>query len=224
MNARNALVRIRCLGVALVACATALPLGLTLASLLGRPAEPTDPGGQLVRICAGLLLMCLVWAWAAVLASVVDAWQGASARELAGVPPWLRRLVLLGCGVALAGGITAPGHAVGEASSGGVAGAAMLAGLPMPDRATDWAAPATAPEPASSAVEAPVRPPGPHTIAPGETLWGIAAASLDPDAPPEAVEARWREIHRVNRAVIGDDPDLIHPGDRLVLPEEGAAR
>jgi len=33
-----------------------------------------------------------------------------------------------------------------------------------------------------------------------------------------AVEARWRAIYRLNRDVIGRDPDLIRPGQRLVLP------
>ena len=54
--------------------------------------------------------------------------------------------------------------------------------------------------------------PGPAVVVVrrGDTLWGFAG--------PE-----WPRWYAANRAVIGDDPDLILPGQRLVVPG-GAAR
>ena len=52
----------------------------------------------------------------------------------------------------------------------------------------------------------------------GDCLWHLAAADLPRDAGPAEIAARWQAIYRLNRAVIGADPDLIHPGQRLVLP------
>jgi nucleoid-associated protein YgaU len=52
----------------------------------------------------------------------------------------------------------------------------------------------------------------------GDTLWAIAAATLDDDATDAEimrVVVRW---HEANRDVIGDDPDLILPGQVLRAP------
>ena len=61
-----------------------------------------------------------------------------------------------------------------------------------------------------------------RTVRPGDSLWSIAEdLTGSSDAP--TVAARVDELHRTNRAVIGDDPDLIHPGQRLRVrpaPEE----
>ena len=60
---------------------------------------------------------------------------------------------------------------------------------------------------------------------PGECLWTIARSHLpgaqrsDDAAVADAVAA-W---HRVNREVVGADPDLIRPGQRLVPPAGGSA-
>lgn len=45
----------------------------------------------------------------------------------------------------------------------------------------------------------------------GDTVSGIAHAH----------GFRWQEFYRVNRAVIGADPDLIFPGTRLTVPQVG---
>lgn len=52
----------------------------------------------------------------------------------------------------------------------------------------------------------------------GDTLWGIAARSLPADATDADVAAAVRQWHTANAAVIGDDPDLIRPGQVLVAP------
>ena len=62
---------------------------------------------------------------------------------------------------------------------------------------------------------------GAYTVRPGDTLWGIAAAHLAPAARSAAgVDRYWRRVYRANRAALGPDPDLIHPGTRLVVPAE----
>lgn len=48
-----------------------------------------------------------------------------------------------------------------------------------------------------------------YTIQPGDTLWGIATS--------HDLEGGWPALYERNRDVIGDDPDLIFPNDRLRL-------
>lgn len=56
-----------------------------------------------------------------------------------------------------------------------------------------------------------------HVVRPGESLWAIAASTTDADADT-SVPDRVRALHEHNRSVIGDDPDLIHPGQELTWP------
>ena len=51
-----------------------------------------------------------------------------------------------------------------------------------------------------------------YTIKGGDTLSDIAQEQLG-DA------GRWKEIYELNKDAIGDDPDVIHPGKKLKLPE-----
>lgn len=61
-----------------------------------------------------------------------------------------------------------------------------------------------------------------HEVVRGESLWRIAAATLDvptDDRASNAAVARfWPKIYERNRPVIGDDPNLIFPGQRLEIP------
>ncbi|MEV0005468.1 transglycosylase family protein [Micromonospora sp. NPDC050980] len=50
---------------------------------------------------------------------------------------------------------------------------------------------------------------GSHLVRPGDTLSGIAAA--------KHVAGGWRVLYARNRAVVGEDPGLIFPGQRLRL-------
>lgn len=54
----------------------------------------------------------------------------------------------------------------------------------------------------------------------GDTLWAIARARLGPNAGVAATAREVDRWHDANRDVIGDDPDLIHPGQRLVPPSK----
>ena len=55
-----------------------------------------------------------------------------------------------------------------------------------------------------------------HVVQPGETLWQIA---LNLSGNPH----RWPELYRANRDQI-KDPSLLYPGQRLAIPDFGAAR
>jgi nucleoid-associated protein YgaU len=52
----------------------------------------------------------------------------------------------------------------------------------------------------------------------GDTLWDIAARHLGPHAPAAEVAAEWPRWHAANVTVIGPDPDLLLPGQRLLPP------
>jgi nucleoid-associated protein YgaU len=52
----------------------------------------------------------------------------------------------------------------------------------------------------------------------GDTLWDIAARHLGQDASPAEIAAEWPRWHAANSAVIGPDPDLLLPGQRLLPP------
>ncbi len=60
-----------------------------------------------------------------------------------------------------------------------------------------------------------------YAVVPGDCLWSIAARALGPGASNAAIDAGWRQIYSANRAVVGDDPGLIHPGLSLTLPPLG---
>lgn len=53
----------------------------------------------------------------------------------------------------------------------------------------------------------------------GDTLWHIAARHLGPGATVAEIAHEWPKWHAANRAVIGANPDLIQPGQRLAPPE-----
>ena len=55
-------------------------------------------------------------------------------------------------------------------------------------------------------------------VRPGDTLWAIAARSLDPAASDAEIARACATWYAANRKVIGNDPDLIHPSQRLTPP------
>lgn len=70
---------------------------------------------------------------------------------------------------------------------------------------------------ATAAVGAPERT-GTVVVRPGDSLWSIAEASLGPGASEELIAETWPRWHAANHALIGADPDLIHPGQELTVP------
>ena len=58
----------------------------------------------------------------------------------------------------------------------------------------------------------------------GDTLWDISARHLGPQATAQDVAESWPRWYAANRDVIGEDPHLIRPGQRLVAPTAGGTR
>ncbi|MFF2183658.1 transglycosylase family protein [Streptomyces sp. NPDC058155] len=77
-------------------------------------------------------------------------------------------------------------------------------------KASDTAksAPRSDPKKAASPTSVPTEREG-YTVAGGDSLSGIAAA--------EELRGGWQRLYEENRKVIGSDPDLIFPGQKLVL-------
>ena len=169
----------------------------------------------LVQVCEVAIAGCAAWLWLATAVVALDAARGRKPRR-GGVPLVIRRVVLAACGAALVGGLGAPAHAHDND------GTSPLQGLPLPDRATTTThvsqvfARAAAHHPRAATPSQ--RQPAVVVVEPGDTLWAIARAALPPHARDAAVARRVREIHRANRSVIGTDPDLIRPDQRLRMP------
>lgn len=130
-------------------------------------------------------------------------------------PGAVRRLVLAACGVAVLQVVGAT-HAVAAPS---------LDGLPMPDRSTgasrspdgSGAAPSDAAPPVGRrSPEAPAR----LVVRAGDSLWALSRATSGRRADEAEVAAHVERLYRHNRERIGDDPDLIHSGQVLDLPDD----
>ena len=93
------------------------------------------------------------------------------------------------------------------ATAGGVASAAAPKPHPSAQPSLDWAPSDNRPRTGRDVL-----------VRPGDCLWAITAREL-PDPSAARVSARWPSWWRTNRRVIGSDPNLIHPGQRLRRPE-----
>ena len=156
-------------------------------------------------------------------------------------PALVRRAAagVLGAGLAggaLAGGAAATGLPAAAqspaAASRPVATARPRPELPALDRPADLLPGWTPDRPAAPPAAA--RPPRVHLVATtphpqravsdevvvrrGDTLWDIAARHLGPAASAAEVAVEWPRWHRANRDVIGPEPGLILPGQRLRPP------
>ncbi|MCD1145737.1 hypothetical protein LQU92_10900 [Kocuria sp. LUK] len=56
------------------------------------------------------------------------------------------------------------------------------------------------------------------TVRRGDSLWSLAAAALGPGATDAEIARAWPRWHALNRAVLGDDPDRLLPGQQLEVP------
>ena len=170
---------------------------------LRHPAEP-EYDALLLALAAWVLIGCAAWAVLIGIAAVVETTSAGRlpATAWVGCPRSLRRLLLAGLGVALVG--------AGPLQSSATASAE--APLPVPTRPV-------------GTVEAGTRPAdnraGPQAglvVRPGDSLWRIAEQRLHSSASADEVAALVHRLHHRNRGVIGPDPDLIRPGQRLAVP------
>ena len=86
----------------------------------------------------------------------------------------------------------------------GTPATAPRAPVSAPAAQTTTPAPRMAPRPAAAR-------PRPYVVQPGDTLWSVSAWYY-------GTGGDWHRIYAANRAVIGSNPDLIRPGQRLTLP------
>lgn len=216
-----------CLATGSLGTLTALGLHETLA--LRAEAVPTFDEVVVALAGAAAVLVC-PWLWLLTSWGVLDALRGRPTTVAAG---WWRRATMAACGCAATVVVALPAHAHAQAPASGApeptaphpsASTHVLDGLPYPERPA-LPAPARPGAARTSTTSAPQPAPTPgtaqtHLVRPGDTLWAIAAGRLHgtgaAPSPEEVAEAVTR-LHHANREVVGDDPDLILPGQRLAL-------
>jgi nucleoid-associated protein YgaU len=163
-------------------------------------------GDLLVTGATWALALGVVWAvlvcGAAVLEVVSSGRFALTARV--GCPAPARRALVAGLGVVLASGgavgagpVSATPAPLGQGSRGQL-------GLPVPARPTGAAA---------------VVPRQRVEVRPGDSLWRLSEQRSRPTVSDHDIARLVARTYRANRTVIGSDPDLIQPGQRLRLPE-----
>lgn len=121
-------------------------------------------------------------------------------------------------------GVPGPGFAPSHPAHGAVS---RTTPAPAPGWVPDRPARVTSPEP-GSLLGGTLRPAGSTidtvTVRRGDTLWSIAARHLGSGASDSEVAAEWPLWFAANRGVIGDDPDVVLPGQLLRAPTAEVAR
>lgn len=197
--------------VTVTLAAGAFPAGGALAAAR---TSSHDFAVLLGALAAGVALASGAWLWWCTTWMVLGVLRGRPLRPR-GCPEVWRRLVLAGCGVGLVGALAAPVHAA-EQSREEVAttlDVRRVAALPLPDRAAGHAGRrSSTPVPTTDVI----------VVRAGDTLWGLAESRLPAGASDAAIASYAARWHLRNLAVIGEDPDLIRPGQRLVVPPASA--
>ncbi|MFF8981800.1 transglycosylase SLT domain-containing protein [Streptomyces globisporus] len=113
---------------------------------------------------------------------------------------------------------TSLGRGLAAVTAGGavlalpVIGATSAFAAPAPAAAPQAVAPAAVVAQANSAAKA---APAKHSVVAGETLSKIAREY--------SVSGGWKKLYEGNRKIVGSNPDLIHPGIKLVIGAKSAA-
>jgi hypothetical protein len=99
--------------------------------------------------------------------------------------------------------------------------------IPSPSWPVDPPRPATVSAPNWPSVPAQSEPPQRRRtpadeirVRTGDSLWLIAAHRLGPHASPAHIAHEWPRWYAANRAEIGPDAELIHPGQVLHAPDD----
>lgn len=224
---RVALVLVVAAGLAAAAVALALAANASLAGV--RAAGPAPLDDVVVGIAAAVGALMAAWLAVGTVVSVVDLLRPTRRGRVPAprlLTPGLHHLVALGLGVALLG------VAVPSATTASVpltAGSSTGPGVEAPDPGWAPSPPAPAVRTAAPADPLVVAPPRPGTAAEhavtvrrGDTLWDIAARHLPQGATDAEIAAAWPRWYEANSSTIGDDPDLILPGQRLVAPGDAS--
>jgi nucleoid-associated protein YgaU len=104
-------------------------------------------------------------------------------------------------------------YPLGAPASAATAGGAARTVAAEPSRAAHTGA-SSSPSAGTAAA------PGTVMVAPGDTLWAIAARHLPAGADDAQIAAAWPVWYAANATRIGSDPDLIRPGLVLSVPAD----
>lgn len=211
--------RSRCLLVWVAVTATAGSVARWAAAAVG-PGATVD---QLVTSVSGVaLLVCAGWGWLAATVVVGQALRHPARppRPTRGVPAWVSSAVLGACGIVVVASVPAgASYDVHQGPRGDAQHTATtLDGLPFPDRPIGPSGAARAASADQAVASRSALTAATVVVQPGDSLWRVAEALVGPGVPDREVAAATRALHRLNRAEIGPDPDLIHPGLHLRVP------
>lgn len=187
---------IRCARTALfIALSSTSTLGLAR-MLVARISHRTTFEDLLVELALAVLALTSLWATTILLTVLIEAFTAGRTRRLslALCPRAWRNSALLLCGAALVAGATAPTYAVGSAPRW-APGPGQLPHLDRPDGRL-------IPGPAALVVRR------------GDSLWRLVA-QRHPGSSAADIARLTQALYLGNRPVIGDDPDVIWPGQRL---------
>ncbi len=141
--------------------------------------------------------------------------------------PILRRVIGASAGAAIAtGALLGPAVAAGTDEQDHVELGWSPAASQSPEQepAAEPADDSEAPEEAANEdigeeAEDPGDDPATYVVKAGDSLWSIAEAELPGDPTAAQTAQAWPAWYAQNRDVVGDDPDLIHPGQQLHVPQ-----
>ena len=140
-------------------------------------------------------------------------------------PRWLTRLAHGAAGLAVTVGLAGP------PVPSDPAGTAVMEVLEEPGSATSTTT--TTPTTTTTSAPPPVTPPKAPVdappppiaaeevvVAPGDSFWSLAVEAVAASSRPATVDAYWRRLVELNRPRLVDpaNPDLLYPGQVLVLP------
>jgi hypothetical protein len=197
------------------------------------PLPPDDPAALVVAAAAWVAWALAAYLLAGVGVSAADHLRvrrpGNDSRLAGFTPRAVRRLVEAAVGASATAVVVsivpAAAYADGAPPAPPPPAATIAATSPL-----DWPGLTTAPAPPGAppvglVSAAPKRLPVAHhelVVRPGDSLWSLTVRRLGPGATATQVAAEWPRLYAANRAAIGSDPDLIHPGQRLVPPAHDA--
>jgi nucleoid-associated protein YgaU len=207
-----------------------------LEALTAAPAG--DPTAPVVAAAALAAYLLVGWLLVVSLLTAGERLPGAVGRAAGGLgrrvaPAAVRRGVALTLGLTLSAGALGGTAAVASPRAPGAAGTAHTAGGPANSPAggpadspaagaLDWPAspsPVVAPALDWAAPEQPPATPATVVVAPGDSLWAIAADHLPAGTGNARIARTWPSWWAANRQAIGPDPDLIQPGTHLHAPQ-----
>lgn len=207
----------------------------------GRPARADE---LLAALAAAAALACVAWLALGLVLALLARVPGSLGRAAVAVahvvtPRVLRRTAALVLGVGVVAGL-APGASVAAPAHPATTTAVAVTvvgtdpdavAVPLPDPGfrslpdPRWvpAAPAVRPQPdvrvLSRAPAAPASAPAEVVVRRGDTLWSIVARHLGAGASDAEIAQAWPAWFAANRDVVGDDPDLVLPGQVLRAPQ-----